>query len=105
LPSEIIAGGVSETDPPDPKSAHLFDLSYSKAIKLQRALLKVAGWPDCRALYAANLSEAERWAGYCAEPDHGGQDGGTPASRRRKLEDARLRGAYRQRLLAELDDD
>ena len=42
---------------------------------LQRELLKVAGWPDCRAAYQENLREAEEWEEYCQElvdhPDRG----------------------------------
>jgi hypothetical protein len=38
--------GASEDNPPHPNSERLFDLSYPKAIKLQRALVAAAGWPD-----------------------------------------------------------
>jgi hypothetical protein len=38
-------------------------------------------------------------------PATAGQDGSDAASRRHRLEDARLRIAYRQRLLAALDDE
>jgi hypothetical protein len=107
LPREITALGVSEDCPPNPDSIYPFDHSWHKAIKLQRELLKVAGWPDCREAYEKNLRDAVEWERYIREciahPEFAGQGTGCdPASRRRQLKEAKVDVAYRKRLLAEL---
>ena len=94
LPSEITAGGVSEDNPPPPKSTRLHDKSYEKVLTLQRELLAVAGWPDCREAYERNLRNAEEERDDCArlvrDPDARHQGTGMDAaSLRRALRDAR----------------
>jgi hypothetical protein len=94
LPKEITALGVSEDDP--------------RIFELQRKLLEVAGWPDCRRAYEENLRDAEEWRDYCAKvivhPLMGGQGTGCdPASRRRSLEEAETEVTYRRALLEGLD--
>ena len=108
LPSEITAGGVSEDNPPPPKSTRLHDKAYEKVLALQRELLAVAGWPDCREAYERNLRNAEEDRDDCArlvrDPDARHQGTGMdPASLRRSLREAQAEVAYRKKLLAELD--
>lgn len=95
LPVEVISLGVDANDPPDFLDA-LQREDWHNAAALQRELLKVAGWPDCRQAYRDNLAEARSVAGIGTGCD--------PASRRRKLEEAKRKVAYRKRLLAELDE-
>ena len=83
------------------------DKSYDKVLAMQRELLAVAGWPDCRAAYEENLREAEKWSAYCAllvrDPDARHQGTGMdPASLRERLKEAREEVAFRRKLLAEL---
>jgi hypothetical protein len=110
LPDTIISLGVSEETAAavDPDSTYGFEDSYAVAVALQRELIAAAGWPNCRAAYADNLREAQRWARYCVEqiahPERGG--GGTgcdPASRQAALESALDEVAYRQELLDDLE--
>jgi hypothetical protein len=108
LPSEILSRGVSPDDPPFPNSCRVMDKSYDKVLAIQRELLAVAGWPDCREAYEKNLAEAEEWRDYCAElvrdPDAGPRGAGMdPAPRRQRLKEAREEVAYRKKLLAGLD--
>ena len=106
LPVEVISLGVDQGEPPDYLDAHQC-ADWRAAQVLQRELLKVAGWPDCRAAYEANLKEALEWAAYCKEEvDHCSHQGtgSDLASRRRKLEEAKTSVDYRKRLLAELED-
>ncbi len=108
LPKEITPLGVCEDDFPVDSDVQDWDRrSQEAAIKLQRRLLEIAGWPDCRHEYEKNLKDAEEWADYCRElvrhPDRGGQ--GTrcdPKSRREDLEEAVAKVAYRRELLAGL---
>lgn len=76
-------------------------------LDLQRALLEVTGWPDCREAYEHNLAEAEDWRDYCAllvrDSDAGHRGTGSDlASRRQRLKEAREEVAYRKKLLADL---
>jgi hypothetical protein len=108
LPSEIVASGVSEDMPPSPNSDRGWDQAYPKVIELQRQLLAVAGWPDCRAAYEHNLAEAVEWAEYRAElvrdPDARHQGSGMDtASLRQRLKEAEAEVRYRKKLLAGLD--
>jgi hypothetical protein len=108
LPSEITALGVSEDHPPPSNSDYLYEKSYEKALALQRELLAVAGWPDCRETYQRNLRNAEEWRDDCARlvrsPDARPQGTGMDtASLRRDLKEARAEVAYRKKLLAGLD--
>ena len=108
LPSEIIARGVSPDLPPDPNSGRAMDESYDKALAIQRELLAVAGWPDCRQVYERNLADAEQWEAYRAllvrdpEARHQGSGMDMPSLRQR-LKEAREEVAYRKKLLADLD--
>ncbi len=97
LPREITALGVDDDDDDRP------------IVELQRKLLAVAGWPDCRRIYEENLRDAQGWARYCADlvrhPEHGGQGTGRdPVSRRAALKQAKAAVAYRKELLAGLED-
>lgn len=108
MPLEITGLGCSETEPPRAHNT-LHDQSYTRAIKMQRLLLSVAGWPDCRAAYEENLRDAESWRDYCKEliahPEFGGQGTGCdPESRRKDLLDAEQNVRYRQELLDTLDE-
>ncbi len=83
-------------------------MAYPKVLELQRQLLAVAGWPDCRAAYGENLREAEKWRDYCADlvrdPKAGHRGtGDDPQSRRQRLKEAQQEVAYRRKMLAELD--
>ena len=109
LPCEITAGGVSEDSPPPPNSTRLHDKAYEKVLALQRELLAVAGWPDCREAYERNLRNAEEERDDCArlvrDPDARHQGTGMDeASLRRALKEARQEVAYRKKLLAELKE-
>ncbi len=107
LPSEIMAGGVSEDMPPSRNSGRCWDAAYPKVLALQRELLAVAGWPHCRAAYEENLREAEEWRDYrvllVRDPDARHQGTGMDeASLRERLKEAREEVAYRKKLLADL---
>jgi hypothetical protein len=115
LPYEITALGVYDDDgDDDSERANIrgdgpWKRSLKPAVRLQRQLLKIAGWPDCRKEYEENLASDERWLDYCRElvehPERGGQGTGCdPESRRRALQQAEERVAWRKQLLAELDD-
>jgi hypothetical protein len=105
LPLEITALGVSETAAPNPESNRLNDLSYPKALALQRALIAAAGWPDCRAVYEQNLREAEEMRDYLQElvtyPKRG-PFGEPLAQRKLDLKEAQAEVVYRRRLLKQL---
>ena len=108
LPEEITSLGVSQGEPPDWLVDVHHRADWFKAQKLQRELLNVAGWPNCRQVYRDNLAEASRWQRDCKSlvdnPEYGGQ--GTrcdPISRQEDLEEAKARVAYRRALLDGLD--
>jgi hypothetical protein len=108
LPSEITASGVSPDMPPHPNSDLARDESYGKVLTIQRELLAVAGWPDCRQAYERNLREAEESHDYYAmlirDPDARYQGTGMDtASLRQRLKEAREEVTYRKKLLADLD--
>jgi hypothetical protein len=114
LPYEITALGVSDDDDFNSHRASArgdgpWKRSLKQAATWQRQLLHIAGWPDCRKDYEENLADAEKWAAYCRllieEPWRGGQGTGCdPVSRRRSLQEAEERVAWRKQLLAELDE-
>ena len=86
----------------------LLGRGYPKVLELQRQLLEVAGWPQCREAYERNLAEAVECAEYRAllvrDPDARHQGTGMdPASLRERLKEAREEVAYRKKLLADLD--
>ena len=69
----------------------------------QRLLFRVAGAPDCRKAYQANLEDAKATVAYCQDlvnnPGHGGQGTGEELeTRRRNLERALEALAWRQQL-------
>ena len=108
LPSEILSRGVSPDFPPYPNSGRAMDESYGKALAIQRELLAVAGWPDCRQAYERNLREAEESRDYYAllvrDPDARYQGTGMDTETlRQRLKEAREEVAYRKKLLAGLD--
>ena len=85
LPDTITALGVSEENAPLVQSgATLLDNnSYALALELQRELLAIAGWPDCREAYeetCARLSLGLPCLELLEHPERGGQ--GTGAIRR-----------------------
>jgi hypothetical protein len=109
LPDCITGLGVSEEKAAavSRNTSRCFEKSYAQAIALQRELLAIAGWPDCRHAYEENLADAERGAAYCREmvehPEFGHRGTGSdPASRRAALERAREEVAYRRGLLEKL---
>jgi hypothetical protein len=105
LPLEINALGVDPDNPPHPESKRLNDLSYHKAMALQKALLACAGWPkDCKRAYAKNLRDAQEMAAYCQELAGDlarGPRCADPLERKQDLADARRRVIYYKCLLAE----
>jgi hypothetical protein len=108
LPSEILSRGVSPDFAPSPNSERMMDKSYEKALAIQRELLAVAGWPDCRQAYERNLAEAEGSRDYYAlllrDPDARYQGTGMDTETlRQRLKEAREEVAYRKKLLAGLD--
>jgi hypothetical protein len=107
LPYEITALGVDQDDTPE-NCGSAWDPSMPKAIALQKQLLELAGWPDCRAEYEKLLHQAEEYAAYCRElvehPDRGGQGTGSdPKSRRQALANALERVENRKELLEGLE--
>jgi len=114
LPYEVTALGVGDDDdlplePNHPRSNGPWARSLKTAVTLQRQLLRIAGWPDCRKAYEENLAEAQKWADYCRDlvehPEHGGIGTGCdPVSRRRSLQEAEEQVAWRKQLLEELDE-
>jgi hypothetical protein len=108
LPREIIALGCSQDDEVDADSGRCWDQALPKVLAIQRKLLEVAGWPECREAYEANLREAKEWAAYCRglikDPERRHQGTGTDLpSLREKLRDAQDEVAYRKKLLDGLD--
>ena len=107
LPETIISLGVSEESAALVRrkgSSRCFEQTYAQAIELQRELMSVAGWPDCKNAYEENLREAEDWAAYCAEliehPERGHKGTGSdPKSRRAALKEALAEVEFRKRLL------
>jgi hypothetical protein len=106
LPLEVTPLGIDEDDiDPEDRENYKSDL---KTLKLQKELLAIAGWPNCKAVYEEELRDAEKYAAYCQDlvdhPNRGGQGTGCdPVSRQKALEEAKARVAYRKRLIAELD--
>ena len=106
LPIEITVLGIDEDDLDPEDENYKSDL---KALKLQKELLAIAGWPDCRSVYEKNLRKAEEWMEYCHERvEHTpvGQFGSRCSSEspQEKLEDAEAEVAYRDQLLDELGE-
>ena len=64
LPIEITPLGVDQDDTPDNRGP-TWEPSMQKAIALQKQLLAIAGWPDCRHVYEEELRDAEQHVGYC----------------------------------------
>jgi hypothetical protein len=104
LPREITPLGVSEDMPLNQFDPHGSD---KKMLALQRQLLSVGGWPDCRAAYEENLHEAEEDAAKARDcylnPPQGEYGWGTkPEERRQRMLDAEDEVEYRKELLAGL---
>jgi hypothetical protein len=110
LPLEVTALGVSQDLEPQGKGIR--NNSLLAAQDLQRELLELAGWPDCRAAYEENLKDAQEMAAHYRElvrhPDRGGISFADPArqaaERKRDLEKALEDVAWRQALLDELEE-
>jgi hypothetical protein len=107
LPREISGMGCSENDLPADaeRRDEIWVKSLLQSIDLQRKLLTVAGWPDCRDAYEENLRKAEQELRDCRElVKHPERDfvGSDNASRREYLAEAEAEVAYRKQLLAGL---
>ena len=77
--------------------------SWQRAVELQRELFRVAGPPDYRKSFQANLEDAKEWAAYCQDlvdnPSHGGRGTGEdPETRQRNYERALEALEWRQKL-------
>ena len=64
LPREVSSLGCSEGEESDSGPSHE---SWHQAIELQRELIKIAGWPDCRAAFEENLRDAQSRVAYAQE--------------------------------------
>ena len=64
LPREVSSLGCSEGEESDSGPSHE---SWHQAIELQRELIKIAGWPDCRAVFEENLRDAQSRVAYAQE--------------------------------------
>jgi hypothetical protein len=109
LPAEITALGCSQDEGPIGDSTRFWNGALPKAQALQRQLLEVAGWPDCREAYKENLRRAREMASYyramVKHPERRHQGTGSDElSLRRKLKEEEREVRYRQRLLRELKD-
>jgi hypothetical protein len=109
LPREITALGISEDYLSDVDANEARAHGWPKALALQKQLLKLAGWPNCRQAYEENLREAEEDAAHCRDrvehPPSGEYGTGTdPESRRERMLEAEDEVAYRKQLLAELGE-
>lgn len=63
-------------------------------------MLAIAGWPNCKSVYEANLAEAEATAKYCRELCNGPARGGRDLKfNQRQLEHALEMREWRRRLL------
>jgi hypothetical protein len=56
IPYEVSSLGVSEWTGPDNEED---EEDWQRAIEIQRALVREAGWPDCRAAFKKNLDDDE----------------------------------------------
>ncbi len=101
--------GVSQDEQPSEHSERLWDKALPQARReLQRKLLAVAGWPDCRAEYQENLADARGMASYyrmlIKHPERRSKGTGSDEfTLRRKLKEEEREVRYRQRLLRELE--
>jgi hypothetical protein len=105
LPATATSLGVDADDEPPEQDARA--RGWAEAVSLQKELIRLAGFPDCRAAYEENLRQAEERAAYCRElvddPDKGGRGTGhDPLSRLLALDEAEGEVAWRQQLLDEL---
>jgi hypothetical protein len=107
LPTEVTVLGIDEDDI-DPADRENYK-SNLKILQLQKELLALCGWPDCRHIYEQELADAESYVTHCQDlvdhPGRGGQGTGCdPEIRRQALEQAQAKVEYRRRLLDELDE-
>ena len=88
LPDTACGLGCSEESAPPEYGNRA--MSWQRAVELQRGLFRVAGPPDYRKSYQANLEDAKAWAAYCQDlvdnPSHGGRGTGedSPAEKPRE---------------------
>jgi hypothetical protein len=106
LPIEVTVLGIDEDDVDPEDREHYRD--NLKALKLQKKLLALCGWPDCRTTYEDELRKAEEYATYCrkrVENFPGGEfgTGTSPAERQESLERALAQVEYRRELLEGLE--
>jgi hypothetical protein len=108
LPYAVCRLGVDQDDTPENRVD--WDPTMPKAIALQRQLLELAGWPDCRAEYERQLQEAEQHVADCRDrvlcpPNTRGEYGArtNAAECREALEDALAEAKYRRELLEGLE--
>ena len=112
LPYEITCLGTAEWEKDTLEPDRGWDAQWQTCIEIQRELLKIAGWPDCRRVYEHNLKEAEECAAYeqslVDNPTSGGMSHGDPkvqlAYRKRSLARALEQVAWRKQLLEELEN-
>jgi hypothetical protein len=107
LPSTVTPLGVDADEDPPEQDDRAWARGWAEAVSLQKELLRVAGPPNVRRAYEANLREAEEMAAYCRElvdnSNKGGQGTGRdPLSRLLALDEAEGEVAWRQQLLDEL---
>lgn len=105
LPREVSSLGCSEGEESDSGPSHE---SWHQAIELQRELIKIAGWPDCRAAFEENLRDAQSRVAYAQElvdhPERGGLGADDEKGRRKEgLAQAKANLQWREDLLAGLD--
>ena len=65
LPDTACGLGCSEGSAPPEYGNRA--MSWQRAVELQRELFRVAGPPDYRKSYQANLEDAKEWAAYCQD--------------------------------------
>ena len=112
LPYEIMCLGTAEWEKDNLRPGVCWDDTWQTCIEIQRELIKIAGWPDCRRAYEANLKEALEWADYARslvnDPTSGGMSLSDPKAQLAQRKEALARAleavAWRKQLLEELED-
>jgi hypothetical protein len=107
LGANVITSNCTADDKPPEQDSRAWARGWAEAVSLQKELLRVAGPPNVRRAYEANLREAEEMAAYHRELvndfDRGGKGiGRDPLSRLLALDEAEAEVAWRQQLLDEL---
>jgi hypothetical protein len=102
LPSTVTPLGVDPDYPPE-RDHTVWARGWPEAVALQKEFMAIAGWPDCRDAYEANLAEAEEWAEYLRNELEAAAPGAR-AEKAAELEDALDAVRWRKELLADLDE-